>query len=227
MIDVKLVLSILTIIVTLVLALYVFVRSPKNKIGQAFLFLILSFAFWGVAETAVYLTNNLYLAVLINRWSFFAGLLIALSFVYFAYVFPYVYRVTSKWILFLSIITFLVSAIFSFLPNGIVQSGNTVSGSKVFTLGWAPLTFFVITFSIFFVYGFILLWKKYLHSSGETRTQLFHVILSSLVAVIGGAIFGLFFYYFNAFNYEIYAPVFTLVFSTTVFYLIFIRSRLT
>lgn len=223
--DIRLILGITTILITLALAAYVFYRDPRSKVAGSFLTLIISFGIWAFCQTYMYVTNDLNLALLADRLTYPTGLLIAWSYLYFAHIFPYADRAVNNKIVVIAILLSVVSMILILIPDGIVQSIYMLNGVKAFRLHLIYFTVYVLAFFFIFSYALYIFLQKYRRATGEARIQLKYVVLSSLPAIITGSLFNIIFLYFDIFQYQIYAPTFTLFFSTTVFYLIFIRSR--
>lgn len=223
--DYKLILAILTIVLTSLVAIVVYVRNPKSDVAKSFVILILTFAVWGIAQATLYATSSLQIAYVADVSTYFFGLLIAWSFFTFSYLFPYKAARLNKYILGSLLILTIISFVTILSPGGVVQSVYNNEFGYAFINNKYSYGFYTLVFFLIFGYAYNLLIQKYRSSSAENRLLTLHVIYSSLVPVVAGSLFNLIFILFKRFEYQIYGPSFTLIFTITVAYLIFLRGR--
>ena len=149
--DFQLTLLILTGLITALMALYVFMRSPQGEVQQAYIILISFFVLWAFLTSIVYSTSDLVLAAILERVTYVLGLGIAWAFLNFAKKFPYKINQISNAF---QIVFALLSVILFFpivSPNGIltaVLSGMDIHDKFVLTnFYWLAL---YIVFSLVF-----------------------------------------------------------------------------
>lgn len=175
---------ILLIIALLELALgfNIYSRDRNNSVNKSFLALTLGVIIWVAVNAFLALTKETDL-VLWYRLAYFAGVIIASSFLYFAWVFPYRLFFTDwrrKIIVIAPIILFIP---LFFLTDLMILSVTKNEQVPVVDYGsWFSL--YVAYFVAFFAWAFLSLVKKYRRSDGMHRWQLKYVIISALIPVV-------------------------------------------
>ena len=227
--DFKLYLAILTICLTVLVALVLLIRNPRSNVTRSFALLITSYALWGIAQAALYAAPTHASASLADQITYVLGIPIAWTFLNFVYHFPFKSNHLNRYIL----ITGGVINLFSLYPVFFQPSIISKIYDQPFTSYSSNLSLSITYFSIYslgfftvFIYAYYVLIQKYMNSVAENKIIILHVLYSSLIAVIGGSIVNILLLYFGLFRYQIYGPSFTLIFTITVSYLIFLRPKL-
>ena len=221
----QLTLVIITIVATALVALIVILRNPKSEIAQSFAVLISFFVLWAALQGFIFISSSAeqtYVAELLTNY---LGLGIAWSFLIFAYFFPYKsYRIERGQVVFLAGATILMFILMS-IPGFIIDITQPWHHGLALPANKINFALYILLFSLIFGNAYQILIKKFLVSTAENKILLLHVIYSSAVPVIAGSILNLLLIEFDEFRYQIYGPSFTLFFTLTVAYLIFIRRE--
>jgi len=221
----QLTLVIITIVATALVALIVILRNPKSEITQSFAVLISCFVLWAAAQGVMYVSMDVRLAYTADVLAFFTALCIAWAFLRFAFLFPSrMFPVRKDVIATLGMASLLIISLI-LVPGFMIrdiQVWNPGFGFPVNTVQF--LVYTTIFFSVF-GYAYLILARKYFVSTAENKVLLLHVIYASLIPVTAGSILNLLLLAVNQLRYQIYGPSFTLFFTLTVAYLIFIRRE--
>ena len=226
--DFKLILILLTIILTVLIAVIVYVRNPKSSLAKSFVVLITSFAVWGIAQAALYAAPTHASAAFADKITYVLGLPLAWAFLNFVYHFPFKTIHLNRYIL----ITGGVINLFSLYPVFFQPAIMSKIYDQPFTsyspnvgLSFIYFALYSVGFFTVFIYAYYILIQKYKNAVAENKISILHVLYSTLIAVIGGSITNILLLYFGSFQYQVYGPSFTLVFTLVVAYLIFLRGR--
>ena len=214
---------ILTIILTSVVAGFVYGRNPKSDITRSFLLLITGFVLWALGEAFFYASTDLKVLFIADQLTYLFGLGTAWALLLFAIRFAFPWKANNFFLILFSLLT-IIAAVLVFYPNAILVSvystpggGREIIHSNLFLLYMLPVL-------VLFIYSYVILWKKYVNAVGDMRLLIKYVIISSLVPVIAGSILSLGLLYFGIDQYQVYGPIFTLFFTFSVAYLL-VRSR--
>jgi hypothetical protein len=147
-------------------------------------------------------------ALFLARLAYAATSIIPFVFLYFSTIFPRgKIESSNKW-LWLVIPPVFVAAL-SFTP-GIVESIERASYGVNIITGKYYLVFGIV-FLAYMGTSFINIWKKRRISTGLEKIQIQYVLIGTLIATTGGAIFDLFLPYITGtFAYSKYGPYFTI-----------------
>jgi hypothetical protein len=209
----------------LVLAMYIFIRNPRSEISISFIFLIFSFVLWALAQAILYSTSDRATAVLVDRSSYVFALLIPWSFLSFLLVFPYRMRDTNNILRYINIFLSIVCLGLLFFPNLYTYDVNITHFKKDLLINYYSFTFWVVTYLLIMLHAFIIFYKKYRIAAGESKQQLRYIMGATIIPIIAGSLMNLFLYFLNIYDFAVYGPSFTLIFTVTVSYLIFLRPR--
>ncbi len=184
------------------------------------------FALWAVGQAILYTAKDQELILFVANLTYVFGLAIAWSFLIFAAEFPYRLALIPRVVAF-GVLLSLISLILTYVPNQyrITQDVFITDSVPGFRINKVSFLTYAFTFFFLFIYSFVILILKCQSSTGETKAQLKHVIYSSLVPILAGSFFNLLFISMGIFKYQIYGPMFTLIFTITVSYLIFLRPK--
>lgn len=219
--DFRLILLIITILTTGILGISVYIRNPRSDVALRFLLLISLFVFWSLAQYVIYASADKSTVLFADRLTYLFGLGIAWAYLSFATYFPYLYsRAQRRMVKILAALSVVAGAV-SLMPSLLVHDVAIQTNGPFFVLNFYGFTFYAVVFFAVFIYAFYILAAKYRESAGEHKLQIKYVFVSSLVPVVAGSIFNVLFIYFTIFQYQVYGPSFTLVFTITVTYLLF------
>src|SRR3989344_7954452 len=149
--DFRLILLLLTIVITGFLALFVYFRSPNNAVAKHYLLLITSFVTWALIRYIIDVTTDLNLALLLETASYVLGLGIGWTFLAFASAFPYPSKPNKK--ILTAILIFTVAAFLTVVKGDLVLGTQFAYYSKSFTIGFPALTLYNVVFSSLFLYA--------------------------------------------------------------------------
>ena len=153
------------------------------------------------------------------------GFFIALFFSLFAREFLYPVKFISNFfiIIYLTIIGFFVYLVFftqlfvldTFMKEGIIYT----TFDSFWYIIWA------VMLSIPFIVGLFILQKKLRASDGVIRRRLYIMLSFVLVAVMGGMLFDVILVYWNNYQFDYIAPVFSIFLMYPMAHMIFISKR--
>jgi hypothetical protein len=167
----------------LMLGLYVLLRNRKDSISITFFALVVSIVIWVTANAVLVGSLQGIMNALYYKVAYFSGILIATTFVQFAWVFPYKSANTSKTVkTALSFIVLLFFALFFFsdvLIVDVVKNGNTsdITYGNIFSV-------YIAYFAGLFIWAFYVLISKAIKADGLHRWQLKLVIISVMIPFI-------------------------------------------
>lgn len=219
-------LLLVTIVLTTLLAIYIFARNPKGALSRIFILLILSFAFWSIVQLLLYMSANMNDVPILRKITYIFGIPIGWSFLYFALQFPYVTKdfLRTRYVL---AISSLSSALFIFCYKAdIIFTPIEYSGKGLY-LSTPIYWYFVASFLAPLIVSYIIFYKKLQHATGDMKYKLLLIVISSSIAVFFGSLFDVIFPYFGILSFQLYGPSFTLVFTITVSYIVFLDPRRT
>jgi len=193
-------------------------------VAKSYLFLISTFIAWAVFRVIAYISSNLELVLYAERWSYVVGLLIAWTFLNFTSKFPYQKIYYDGLFRTIALVLTTVLIMYSLYARGLVVAVNVIETDKTFTMSPVGITIYNLTFIVIFAVAFSQIIRKYKQAAGDQKVQLRWVIMSTLIAVIGGLVCNLIFIQLGIFSYQVFGPSFTLPFTLTVSYLI-LRAR--
>lgn len=214
-----------TVVITVAVSLYVGIIYRTSKLALAFILLISSFAFWAIMQLLLFYSSDPAEVIWLRRITYLCGFPLAWAFFYFSLVFVYP---TLGWFKVLRRILIIASifSIYLILSSNITITRSLMpSTGKLGYLELSRFIFFVITFYSIVISSLYTFYKKYIASTGENRFVIKCVAFSAAVPFFFGSVFNVYLPYFGFPEYQMYGPSFTLFFSLTVFYLMFIRSR--
>ncbi|MBI2458989.1 MAG: GAF domain-containing protein [Parcubacteria group bacterium] len=226
MFNFKAILLIIVAIVNIFLAWIVYFRNKKSQINIFFSIFAFAVGLWALVLGFYHLSISLNTDELLMRSSYGAAVVIGASFYYMSLVFP----LKKKKYRFTGIILLLVSLFLLFLvfiPGFLVQSIVAKNWGNDVMLNSFGYYIFSLFFTLTFLGGMIIFWKKYFTSSGIVAKQIFYIVSSGSIAGILGMLFNLILPspLFHNFQYIWIGPIFTIIWSSSIAYAI-MRHRL-
>ncbi len=210
MIDYKILLLLLTAGSNLSLSIFIFLKSPKNKINIPFSLMLLLIATWSCTTGLFFLAPSLSAAIFLSAFIYLSAAYISLSFYFFAYNFPYPIKSMnplSKTIHLLAFI--LVAIVVIYFKVEFIFSDQTGQTYLSKINPW-PYFAFATYFLSYIISSFLILYKKYIAATSTHRKLLRVVIFATLLSAFFGSIFNLILPIFT-YEYIWIGPLFTLV----------------
>lgn len=212
----------------IVLAFFIWLRNPKNKINIYFAIALMSTALWGVFESLLLSTKMGSLVFFYGVITYIFGIIIASTFLIFSLYFPFeIEKIKRFKVLFI----YLISAIFIGLaatPGLLIKDGVLENANLPFndiTLNpfgfWIYFAFFIFCFG----WSFYNLAVKYSRSEGFAKKQIKYLTSTIFIAVIFAIIFDLIIPYFKGEIFGWVGPYFTLLIVFAITYLLFFAGR--
>lgn len=186
----QLIFFVLAFVLNLFLGLLVYRRHAKNLVNRLFLFLILSVLFWLLFN---FLSDLQWLTLLWNRLTYVGSTLIAVTLVYFAYLFPD-NKAHIGIIKHTLIIVPAVAVIFATVFTGLVVSDIKFESWGTDILPGPLGLFYPLYFLIYSIWALVILWRKYRINRGIQRNQLRYMFLGLLLSLLAG-------FYTNSISY--------------------------
>jgi len=169
--------------IELFLGLYVFTRNRRDSVSTTFLLLVISIVIWLLVNAILALSLQSGFNESYYRTAYFSGILIATSFIFFAWVFPYKSSNISKIIkMVLSAIIPIFFILFFFTDLMLVDAVKNGNLSDITYGSLFPL--YIVYFSILCAWGFYILFMKLLKAEGMHKWQLKFVIIGTIIPFI-------------------------------------------
>lgn len=162
------------------LGLYILFRSPRDPINKSFILLTGAILLWVISNALIAFISNLVIVELLFRLAYVGGVFIGLFFLLFTAYFPYrTFQVPKRTMFFIALPSLALSFVLLFSDS--IMSGLTVvRGVNVAKL--EPLfVLYLIYFLVYFIWTFLILYKKFIRSDGIHRWQLKYVLLSTTI----------------------------------------------
>ena len=186
-------LLLVTGVVNLILACFIYLKNRKSNVNISVSFLILNVGLWAFINAICLRTKTPKTAIFWSQVSYLNGILIGVSFFYFSLLFPPSLSTSKKSLvkryhnIILAISLPIVSAII-FIPNFTVET--------VILRPWKIITgpgvyLFVIYFFLTMGWGLKDLIRKFFISRGRERLQLSYLLLGTVFTAIPGSFFNL------------------------------------
>ena len=207
------------------LGFFIFFRDRNSKVHRWYLGLAVAITAWSLTLAyAFYFGGNIY-SHFSQKIGCITGFFIALFFLLFAREFLYPVKFISNFfiITYLIIIGFFVYLVFftqlfvldTFMKEGIIYT----TFDSFWYIIWATML------SIPFIVGLFILQKKLRASDGVIRRRLYIMLSFVLVAVMGGMLFDVILVYWNNYQFDYIAPVFSIFLMYPMAHMIFISKR--
>jgi len=217
-----------TFVLNLGLAFYVFFYSRRNEASRSFLWLLLAISTWVGGFFAFSLVHSPEWLLFWRKFTPLGASLIASSFVYFSLVFPHPLKPLNFWQKALIFAPGMTLGFLSIFTNLIIR--GYVIFDPYFPFLGKPLFgpwywLFSLHFISYFLGGTFLLVYKYLKLEGIEKAEVGIVLLGIFLSSIFAVITSLWLPLFGISKFFITGPLFVLFFVIFVFYAIF-RYRL-
>jgi len=203
------------------LALFIWLRNPKNKINIYYSLGVFFIGLWALGASLFREADGLLEA---RIWTWFQngfGALIVIPLLFFSINFPYASRKVSilqKILIWISILAVLYVAI---IPGVWYTKINLTPHANDYEINLTGYLYFLIFLLFYLILSFIILIKKYFKSEGFQKTQLKYLIIASgitgVFATINSAILPI---WLNA-EYNWIGPLFSLPLIVIVSYFLF------
>jgi len=220
--DLNFFLLLITILIDLSLAAYVYFKNRQSRVNVSFSLLLLSVAFWAFTNIVCLKVRTVWGGIIWSEVSYISATLIASTFLYFSYIFPPSLSSLKKFLfkprhkLYIVISIPLVSVIV-FIPNFTVKT-VVLEPWKIIT--GTGLYIFAFHFLFTMAWMFYNLFRKYLISRGIERTQLKYLFLGSGLSTILGSFCNLILPLQRNYKFVWLGPVFSLIMMVSIAYAI-------
>ncbi|MFH0874077.1 MAG: histidine kinase N-terminal 7TM domain-containing protein [Candidatus Komeilibacteria bacterium] len=205
-------LAIVTLL-NLALGLYVFLKDFRNVLNKIFLFLAISIVAWCIAIfCTIYFYEDVFLYDLSDKFTYIAGLLIAIGFYLFSIYYGYKnHKISSLivigYILFFAIFSYL--ALFSHL-----FVINTAKEGLITVIYRNQMSYAIYSLALIslFILGLVELWKKMKGGDGVYKQHFLTLIILVGFSIILSIFFDLSLSAFNNYSYSAVGPLSSVLF---------------
>ena len=205
--DLKVVLLSIVTILNLVLGIFIFLKNKKSPTNIFYSILSLSLAVWSFGML-MYAKDPIDIPRIL-LWSkvlYFAGSMVATSFLCFSLVFP-----SNRWnisshkklLIFIPNIIILVMLFFSdiILKEVVIYPNN-----RQLVHGYGYIFYFLHFFG-YFIWAYVIIFKNYLKSSGILRTQFKYILVGTIIPAAFCGIINMILPAFGNFRLAWYGPL--------------------
>lgn len=210
----------------LFLGFYIVSKDRHSRLRWSFFALSLSVFFWCISQSYLYsglLDKEIILKATI--WSYLAGSLIPISFVFFGYLFPVDISMKKKYV-HLLVWPFIILFISILIDKSfIVRDGIKNEIENVLLYNVFGSVVYLIYFLLYMGLGFYFLIKRYRSLIGILKYQAGIMLFGIGIAFIFAAICSLILPFDNIFNFDLFGPYFSLVMVFSIAYMMFKQSR--
>lgn len=212
-------------LLNLFLAALAFIKNPRGKTNQFFLFLVLSIIGWIITLYFFYNLYNEDYVLFLGRSNFCFAILIAYFSFMFSIFFPRrIFNLPKIVSIFLAIETIFLTSITLF--TNLVDSNEIISKSERITEYGSLYFLFVIHFILYALFAAIILIYKYRKVSKYLKIQIFYFFWGFILSIFFGSITNIFIpLFFKYYTIQNIGPVATLFFCIFTFYAI-VKYRL-
>lgn len=212
----------LTIIAGLnfLLAIVLLLNRPRREVNRVFAITALAVALWTLTNAWFQVTDSIRLATFIAQLSYMSGIVIAASFLHFAWIYPQPGRLFSH----AKIILWLAAALTGLTPfvsDSVIRSVNLTDHRGIeTTMGIYLIAIFMIVTT---GCAFLALYRSYAVIHRLAREQLNYVLFGSIVTAICGLGFNLVFPLVGNYGFVWVGPASSLIFVGFTVYAIITR----
>ncbi|NOY35770.1 MAG: hypothetical protein GXP44_02535 [bacterium] len=172
-------------IVNLVFGSVIYLKNRRSKTNLWFFLVALSVTFW--VFSMFFFRSFEFASVLGARMLYLSASLIPVSFLYFTFVFPkdkINFNVPQKYLL---PIPFILAAAASLWPDFLITAVRLVpNGENIIFFNQKVHLFYAIYIVGYFVFSYVVLFKKYLKSSGALKMQVQYIFAGTLISTLIG-----------------------------------------
>jgi len=202
-----------------VFAFYMFFRKQKSAISVSFGLFILSVGFWALGLALFRgLMNNSY-AFIASRTTYISAAFIASTFVYFSLVYPFKTRDLNAGDILLIVSPGIITFFFIFFSDLLIKEYVMEEWGRSAIVGPA-YHFYGIFFLVYWLWGFVNLFKKYRATDGIHRLQMKLALWGIIISFALGSFFALFQPWFQNYRYTHYGPESSVIFLAFTAYII-------
>lgn len=223
--NIKAILMILAALINLLFGLYIISLNKKNKNNIYYGLWCVVVSFWIFGNSLVQIVNNAdFFNNIVVKFIYIPALLIPLTFLYFAYHFPYPNVTLFKTIKYSVIIPLILEflTLFGTLNFEKIEIINGKANEIIILSDFIILTIYFVSYILF---SFIILFSKYQQATGIFKNQLRFIIYGTLSTFIFGSFFSLFLPLFNNFYFDWFGTLFVVLNIVIVGYFVFIKSQ--
>ncbi len=186
----------ITVFLNLILGLLIYFRGREKRVNVIYSLNVIAIVGWTLAmiiyrlvgiETSLFWCLVLYIS----------PTFIASSFLYFTYIFPTQSKKMSsykKWLIFLGNFIIIILVL---IPDFIIKEVIVKSGSEKVIVFGSGYVIYVIYTALYFSYGFLRLFKKYIQSQGIARSQIMYLLSGYAIAANSAFVTNLFMPWFG------------------------------
>ncbi len=204
-----------------VYGMVIYSRNREDDTNFAFFILTLTVSAWGFSMFLYRGFDNITFSTFAARLLYVAASSIPLAFLYFTTIFPK-NEYSLKWWLKLSVpLPFLAMIITSILPDGLIQTIQTVSGGeKIIVFNFFFHLCYALYIVSYFGLSYLVLYKKYKTASHELRLQISYIFIGTFLATSIGVTTNLVLPILNIFTFNWVGQVGIVVMITSITYAI-------
>jgi hypothetical protein len=205
---------------------YILFKDLHSRLRWSFFAISLAVFFWCLSQAYLY-SGLLNKEIILNAvsWSYLAGSLIPISFVFFGYLFPVDISMKKKYI-HLLVWPFIILFLSILIDSGfIVRDGIKTGIENVLSYNVFGSVVYLIYFVFYMGLGFYFLIKRYRSLIGILKYQTGIMLFGIGIASVFAAVCSLILPFDNVFNFDLFGPYFSLVMVFSIAYMMFKQSR--
>lgn len=219
--QIQIITLILAAVCNLVMSITITTRGWKNPIYKYFSLMTFFNVLWASGLLIFNVSNNPEIVRFFVSFIYFVALLVILNLFYFSWYFPFkIFNFDKIWQNILTLIIFIYSLYFIFFYRQFVPSVN-VAGQNDCVFSFVPYNIFSIVLSILMLCSIVILFIKYFSADKVFKKSILLILIGTILGVIAGSYFNLFYMNFGQVDNYHLGPLFTLVINFMAFYLIF------
>ena len=213
--------------ISLCFAIFIWLINKKNRINIYFGISLAAVSFWVASEGIMLLVRDEQYVRLFGVMTYFFGLIVPFSFLFFSFYFPFEARHFKKNLKIIFWILLLAGLVVCIIPDllvrqGVVGTNGVNNDMRVNPLGF---WFYAVLFFLFFVWSFYNLITKYINAQGYTKIQIRPILLGSLFLFVFASIFDLIIPYFEGEIFGWVGPYATIIMLVAISYLLFFSGK--
>jgi len=184
----------LALAVNLGLALFVFVKNPREETNRYFSYILGTAALWVLSFLLFMNVDLVEWTLFLRRLTPVGSALIAGYLLYFSLIFPKTNKIRPAWVKLVCLAPGIGFAFISVFTSWMIKDFRITDLEHLFlgqpVFGWA-YPFYGIYFLSFFALGLAIMIAKYWRAEGQEKLQLFYVLFGIALAGISGVIVSL------------------------------------
>jgi len=211
--DIVFYLLLITALLNLILACFLYLKNRKNGVNIGFICMVLGVALWSITNAICLKIKTLQTAIFWSQISYLSAVFIASGFLYFSLVFPPSLRTLKKFgpkkyhkiflVLSLSLISIIIFIPGFTVKTVILHPWRIITGSGLYL--------FAAYFLVIMGWAFRNLIRKFFLSQGKERNQLIYVFLGTVLTAIPGIFFNLILPIQGIYQFVSLGPIFAFI----------------